>query len=322
MIFENILIIKIRALGDTLLATPVCTALKQAYPQAKITMLVSPQAGPVLEDNPGVDEVRTFDKHMGLPAYWAFIRRLRQAHFDLVIALHASFRTALLARLSGCRKRVVHNHSSRNYFGTIPIKAPKEAKSTMERDLDAVRALGLTPDHPSMTLELTAKAEEESQDFLKQHHLDGKSFMLIAPGAGKPRKQWPPGQVIRFLQVAKEQSPIPWVLLAGPQEKDLATEVKKALDDRIPVFQGSLKAAAALIKQAKGMVTADSGPKHMACALGTRTLTLWTDEPLREWHPYDRKEHDVILSPTGIVADLEPRDVWDQAKRCFHQLGK
>lgn len=160
------------------------------------------------------------------------------------------------------------------------------------------------------------------QVFLKHRHLDSsRPFMLLAPGAGTARKRWPAAAVIRFVQLARHESPVPWVLLAGPQEKILTAEVQQVLGDHLAVFQGSLKAAAALIKQAAGMVTADSGPKHMACALGTPTLTLWTDEPLAEWHPYDRQQHEVIISPSGVVADLDPTKVLEKAKDHFKGLG-
>lgn len=322
MTYKNILIIKIRALGDTLLATPSFAALKQAWPEAKLTALVSPQGYAILKALPYLDTIRVFDRSMSLIDYVKFIWKLRAQKFDLVIALHASFRTALIARLVGGKNRVVHNHSGKNYFSTLPITAKKEAKSSIERDLDAIRALGIQPETTCPQVVFDEKDKEVARDFIRQN-MSGSSrgFMIVAPGAGKPRKTWPIENVISFLNRAIRQTDLHWVVLAGPNEQDLVESLnRQKLDKKISIFKGSVKSAAALMSLAGGMITADSGPKHIACAVGLATLTLWTDEPVVEWHPYDHHYHELIMSPTGLVADIDPELVMKRAQQHFSCL--
>lgn len=323
MSYKNILVIKVRAMGDTLLATPTLRALKTNFPEASITAVVAPQGKDILIHNPDISDILVYDKaETGFWDYLKFIKLLRQKKYDLVIALHASFRTALMARLSGVTDRIIHNHSGRNYFATIPIGAKKEAKSTIERDLDVIRALGKQADGQQLTLTLSEEDRITVGHLLTNRGLSiDQPFMILAPGAGKSRKRWTAEAAGLFLKTMLLHYTLPWIVLAGPQEQDMVQKIQKIVPENVYIFEGSIKKAATLIKAAQGMVTADSGPKHVACAVGTPTLTLWTDEPEAEWHPYDRNKHQILNSPTGVVADITPEEVVAQTAKHF-QLKK
>jgi ADP-heptose:LPS heptosyltransferase len=314
---QRIVVIKTRALGDTLLATPALRALRRGFPHATLTAVVSPAGREVLENNPDVDEVWVYDK--GAPQPWthlSFWLRLRRARFDLGVALHATWRTAFLLWAAGIPRRVVHNHSGENFFTTVPLGAPKVSKSAIERDLDAVRALGLAPRDRTLTLRVGAGDRSLVRDFLKSRRLKPGGYFVLVPGAGKARKRWTAEAAAAFLGRARELAP--WVLLAGPGERALVAEINRVLKPPVPVFTGSLRAAAALLADSRGVVTTDSGPKHVAVAAGARTLTLWTDEPEGEWHPYDLRQHALLRSPAGPVAAIAPAAALAAFRRHFH----
>lgn len=314
---DNVLVMKVRGLGDTLLATPALRALRQAYPRAGITLVVSPQGEDVLVNNPHVDRVLVYAKKDRGTTY-RLMRELRSFEHDLVLALHASFRTALLARATGCARRVVHNHSGRNFFGTIPIRAKKESKSAIERDLDAIRALGLPDAGTRLEFPLKKTDQDAVSDFLDEQDLaPDRPLWVLAPGAGKNRKQWPVRPAAAFLDRIAGKLAGTWIILAGPGDEDLAEQIQKTAQVRPPIFRQSIQQAGALMARARGVITADSGPKHVAVAVGAKTLTLWTDEPEAEWHPYDSAQHALIRSHTGVVADLLPADVAEAALRHF-----
>jgi ADP-heptose:LPS heptosyltransferase len=314
---DRVLVLKVRALGDTLLATPALAALRRGLPGARITAVVSPAGAEVLAGNPDVDEVRVYHKESKAWSYHLeFARALARERYDLAIALHASFRTALLARLSGAPKRVVHNHSGRNFFTTLPIPAKKEAKSTIQRDLDAVRALGLAPAGEHLKLVLKASHRAVARAFLRKHHLNPGRFMVLVPGAGKDRKRWTAQAAAAFLDAARRLK-ISWVILAGPADLPLAQAIQAQAQGQPPIFAQGVKEAAALLAASRGVVTTDSGPKHLAVAVGAPTLTLWTDEPEAEWHPYDLKRHALVRSPSGLVADISADAVLAVAVRHF-----
>ena len=307
--FNNILVIKIRGLGDTLLATPALRVLRRVFPDARLTMAAAPAGREVLEGNPDINEIRVYDKHApGWAYHLDFMRGLRRSRFDLAIALHASFRTAWLARVSGAPRRVVHNHSGKNYFSTMAIPAKKESKSAIQRDLDAVRALGIPEAGEKLVFLLKEHHYIEARAFLEKHGLiRSKRLMLLAPGAGKKRKQWPAEAVQAFLDQYRLDAA--WVIVAGPGEREMMTDISARVKDCPPIFQGNIKELGALMTLSKGVVIADSGPKHVAVAVDTPTLTLWTDEPEAEWHPYDLARHALVRSSSGIVADISPQAV-------------
>ncbi|MBN1596625.1 glycosyltransferase family 9 protein [candidate division FCPU426 bacterium] len=312
----DLLIIKIRSLGDTLLATPAMRALRRAYPAARIAAVVSAAGASVLQDNPDLDQVWVYGQK-SLPYALAFILKLRQAACRTAVALHASYRTALLAWASGAPCRVVHNHSGRNWFGSVPILARKESKSAIQRDLDAVRALGLPVAGEELTFPLRQEHYQGAQAFVQAQGLDAQEpFWVLAPGAGKECKRWTAAEAILFLNAATA-SPSGsggfrasrWIVLAGNQDQELARAISRGAKSHPPVFQRTIKEAGALMSLARGVVTADSGPKHVAVAVGARTLTLWTNEPEAEWHPYDCKQHALVRSKTGVVADISAGEV-------------
>jgi ADP-heptose:LPS heptosyltransferase len=320
---ERVLVIKVRALGDTLLATPALTALRRGLLGAEITVLVSPAGREVLEGNPDVDAILVYDKRVrGLDYQWRVWRELARRRFDTAVALHASFRTALLARASGAPRRVVHNHSGANFFSTVRIPFKKESKSAIQRDLDAVRSLGLAAAGETLVFPIDAEALRAARLFLAERRMDAGGFLVLIPGAGKERKRWTADAAAAFLDSIARRLPARWVVLAGPADRELAAAIQAKARHRPPVFSQGVKAAGALLSLSRGAVTTDSGPKHIAVAMNVPTLTLWTDEPEAEWHPYDPARHALLRSATGLVADLLPETVAVAVQAHFTQVRR
>jgi len=320
---ERLVVIKLRGLGDTLLSTPALRALRRAFPRAHLTAVVSPAGQSVLAANPDVDEIWVYDKaQAGGWRALRFMRRLARGRFSLAIALHASFRTALLALASGAAVRVVHNHSGPNYFSTVKLPVPKVSQSAMARDLDAIRALGLATAGEQLTFPVSAEAQAGIRPFLRSLRLAPRSQpMLLVPGAGKTRKCWAAAPAAAFLDAAARRG-VRWIILSGPDDAGLAREIQSLAASHPPVFTGTLSEVGALMTQCRGVVTTDSGPKHVAVAVGVPTLTLWTDESEAEWHPYDQNRHALVYSPSGVVADIPVRAVVSAATTHFRQAWK
>ncbi len=319
---NNMLVIKVRAMGDTLLATPALRALRRAYPEARITVLVSPAGKAVLEGNPDIDRIFVYERK----SMWyglKYLLKLNRSKYDLVLALHASFRTALMAYATGTKQRVAHNHSGNNFFSTIPITAKKESKSTIQRDLDAVRALGVPDAGEDLVFPLKKEDHAKADSFLAQNNLaNDKPFWILAPGAGKDRKRWTAEAAIEFLDNISRGTKFcapTCILLSGPEDEELTRTISRTAKCRPVVFNHGIKEAGALMTRSQGVITADSGPKHVAVAVGAKTLTLWTDEPIAEWHPYPLAQHALVKASTGIVTDLSAEEVLQAALRHFRE---
>lgn len=304
---ERILLIKLRAIGDAVLTLPSLEGLHRGFPGAQISVLCPPAAVAVYAHDPRVHDVIPYDKRAlgGLAAQAGFAQALQARHFDLAVCLHASFRTALLGWLSGAPWRSVRNHSGRDWFTTLPAAEPKEPKSIIQRDFDALRALGLKPTEARPKLFVPASAKAEASRLWKRWGLSGQA-LLIFPGAGKPEKQWP---LSKFLAVAKALKGKRKVLfLTAPGEAELA-DAANAVGARWASVP-DLKVLGAVSAKAGHALGNDSGPRHIAAASGAKTLTLFGPEGLREWHPYDKKDGHWALQPaSGVVADIEETDV-------------
>jgi ADP-heptose:LPS heptosyltransferase len=296
---RRILLVKLRAIGDAVLTLPSLEALRRGFPQAAITVLCSPAAVGVYAGDPRCAEVIPYERR-SLWAQAALLRLLRSRRFDLAVCLHASFRTALLGWLSGAPWRSVRNHSGRDWFSNRLASEPKEPKSIIQRDFDALRALGLQPRETRPRLHIPAEAHGEAARLARRWGLRGRS-LLIFPGAGRPEKRWP---LEHFLAVARAQKGRRAVcLLTAPGEPALAAAAR-----RVGASWGTvadLKVLGALCARAGRVLGNDSGPRHIAAASGARTLTLFGPESLREWHPYRRADgHWALQAASGRVQDI------------------
>lgn len=310
---RSIVLIKLRAIGDAVLALPSLRALRRGFPVARITVLAPPAALGVYQDDPNCDGLLTYDARAPFkPDHYApLVVGLRALRPDLAVCLHASFRTALLGRLSGARWRSVRNHSGPDWFCNLPAGIPKEPKSAVQRDFDALRALGLTPIDARPRLALSARSLDEAARLGRAWHL-GPRTVLLFPGAGKLEKRWP---LDRFLALARLLYRGGWrpLLLTAPGEPPLRAQARALRASWGCV--ADLKVLGALCRLAGAAIGNDSGPRHIAAASGARTLTFFGPEGLREWHPYAKAAgHWALRADSGRVQDLTLETVWDRVQ--------
>ena len=166
---KKILVIKLRQLGDVLLTGPVFSALKGALPGAKIDAYVYTEAFPMLEGHPGVDGLVGYERGRGgLRQEWELWRRIRGAGYDLAINLTEGDRGALAARVSGAGIRVGFEPKGRWQRGwyTHVVKGCPGLRHTVERNLDALRRIGIFPEPSGWILVIEAR----SCGHLAAHH--------------------------------------------------------------------------------------------------------------------------------------------------------
>lgn len=310
---RRILLVKLRAIGDAVLTLPSLQGLKDGFPQAEIVVVAPPAAVAVYQGDSRCGEVLPYDRKQlrSLAAHHGFYAGLQARHFDLAVCLHASFRTALIGWMSGARWRSVRNHSGPDWFSNLKASEPKEPKSIIQRDFDALRALGLTPQDERPRLAIPARAEAEAGRLHKSLKLGSKAVLLF-PGAGKPEKQWPLEGFVALAKALKRSQRQP-LFLTAPGEPSLRSLASGAGAKWASV--ADLKVLGALCKRVGWAIGNDSGPRHIAAASGARTLTLFGPESLREWHPYSKKDgHWAVQPSSGKVADLKADDVIHSAK--------
>lgn len=260
---SRILVIKLAALGDVVQAFGPFAAIRAHHPHARITLLTTPPFAPLLERAPWFDEVWT----EGRPAWtdpaalWRLARRLRAARFDRVYDLQTSGRSSRYRWLVGARAEWSGIAAGASHPHADPRR---DLLHTIERQRGQLEAAGITR-FPAPVLDwLDAD--------LSRFALP-EAFTLLVPGASaeRPGKRWP---VERFADVAARLG-LPAVVVGGQAEASLAAAIPGALD---LTAQTSLVELAAVARRATLCVGNDTGPTHLAAAVGTPTVAVFGPE--------------------------------------------
>ena len=280
--FERILIVRTDRIGDVLLSTPVIKALRDNYPKAHIAMIVSPYAKDIVDGNPYLDEVIIYDKdatHRGWIASMNFAGDLRKKKFDLGLILHPTNRAHLIAFFSGIPKRVGFNRKF-GFLLTDQVEHTKQlgAKHELEYSLDLVRRLGIEPRDKSLFMPIKPESEKwVSELFLREKINQTDKLLAIHPGASCPSKVW---SNERFAWVADKliaKYKFKVLIVAGPKDAGLARNVAENMHESVINLAGetSVSQLASLLKRCQLFISNDSGPVHIASALGVPVISIF-----------------------------------------------
>jgi predicted lipopolysaccharide heptosyltransferase III len=287
---ERILVIKLRYVGDVLLATPVLSRLRESFPKAHLAMLVNPGTEDVVRDHSALDEVLVLERG-NLTRQWRFVRDLRRRHFDLVIDLTDGDRSALLSWLSSAPVRLGYNSEGRwrGVLCTQVVDADRFAMHTVRYHLKATEALGLTGQPPAPLLTVAPEARREADRLLRAAGMDGaRPFVCLHPGARWWFKAWPAERFATLADLIQTEKATQALFLGGDQERSLESRIA---DDMKTTFRSligktSLGALAAVLERAALMVSNDNGPMHMAAALHVPVIGLFGPSDPAIWGPW------------------------------------
>lgn len=269
---HRILVVKPRAIGDVLLSTAVLPNLRREFKNSRIDFLVEDFASPVLEGNPYIDEVVTYRAHSD-PSL-SIILSVRKRRYDLVIDLFANPRTAVITLLSGAKYRVGFPFKWRRFAYNIIVSPRGGEVHNVEFNLDALRRLGIevTSSAPVFTLDDTSR--EFAAGFLSDNGLQAGEFVSINIGGGWNIKRWPVEKFIELCGMIDARLHQRVAVLYGPSEEAEAARIARS-SGAILAPQTSLKEMAAILRTSSLLVTNDSGPMHIAAALGIPTLAIF-----------------------------------------------
>jgi heptosyltransferase-3 len=271
---SSILVIKLRAVGDVLLASIVLQNLRAAFPDARIDVLTERAGKDVVAGHSAVNEVVVYDRSRmsGLQ----LILSVRKRHYDLVIDLFGNPRTALVTRLSGARVRVGYRFRGRAYAYTIIAEPRGDTVHNTQFNLDALEAMGV----PIVDRNLRFTPHQEHRlyvsGFLEREGLTGRTLVALNAGGGWYTKRW---RNESFAELADRIAAhygwtvvLPW----GPgQLPDVEAIAGRARCKPFVPPATSLPQLAALFEKCAFVVSNDSGPMHLAAAVGTPVLGIF-----------------------------------------------
>lgn len=289
----QILLVRLRLIGDVVFTTPAIRALRRRYPQARLAYLVEEAAAPVVEGNPHLDEVIVVPRSRGLRRVAGDLRlgqALRARRFDLAIDFHGGPRASWLTWVSGARERIGYEVAGRSWMYTRTVGRPRglRPRHSVENQWDLLEALGVPP--PSRAEDPVEMAERASAAGSVAARLAaggvdaGAQLVVVHVSAGNPFRRWPAESFAAVAAGLVRRDPSRAVILtSGPSEAGAAEAVGAAARASAGAAAGrilrlgefDLAELRALIGRAALYIGGDSGPLHVAGTTRTPVVGLF-----------------------------------------------
>ena len=280
MKMERILIFELNWLGDILFSFPVIKALRVAFPSARIAVAVVPRYADLFKGNQCVDRVHILSDKRGVGAFFEkvrFLREIAKEKYDTCFFLKPSGTKGFMALLSGICTRI--GFSGKKMFLTHEVKTPSEDVHRVRRLLALTEAAGISAESdtyeylvPEDNLKETDEAPRVVMEFSRE-------VVALNPGGNWDAKRWPPENFTRLsVEILKRLKDVEIVITGAEKDKPLAEKIVSEVNsERCHAVAGKtdLGQAAALYKKCVLVVSADSGPIHLASAVGVTTIGIF-----------------------------------------------
>ena len=285
----NVLLIQLKRIGDLVLTVPAIAALRQNFPDAKISLIVAHGSRELLPAIPGVDHTFIARGRVTDAAQWF---ALATAKFDYCLDFSRTDRSAFLTLLSGARKRITYDTIRReplrrlSYNEFVPSKV--RFVHTIDHHLALLAPLGVHDVSQEIHLALPPAAKARATAVVSEQEL-GENFVILHPGSARTEKFWIARRWAEVVNQISGQEQIRFVLTGGKSrmEQDHIARIKSHLQSPVVDLSGQLDllTLAALIARARLLVTIDSAPMHLAAALGTPQIALFGPTNPYHWRP-------------------------------------
>jgi ADP-heptose:LPS heptosyltransferase len=308
---RNILVIDFGQLGDVVLSLPALRAIREKFAQARITVAVGKACAPVVDLSGYADATIVVDRvalRDGWKALSVFrivriVKEVRRAQFDFVIDLHSLSETNLLGFLSGAPKRLYARRPGRsldllaNFHPKPPVEDYRPTKHAIDRYLDVIIPLGIK-DAPRIP-RLKTRAEDDAaiEQMLKKEKANMNAPLVgLFPGAGHPDRRWPLARFVELAERLVRNDGVRVILFAGPEEREMVKEMRAVFPRTTIIFDRlSIPQLAAALARLSVFVSNDTGPMHIATAVGTSVVALLDRPTPNSFVPIEER-HRVIYS--------------------------
>ena len=288
---NNILIIKLRDIGDNILCTPLIRNLKQHLPNVSISILTWSYSIPVFEKNPHIDHLFELPKNPPSADIRKLHSKLNSINFDLIMSTHSGGLASKLISKIKSPNKINNFYRGRNKLHTVLTKESDYYRSSIERDLDCLRSLGLEPGNIHTEIFLTSHETTWARKAMEARGIDfTKKIALIHPTAAVSIREWPLEKFKQLIKRLNSQANIQVVAICTEIEY---SKVKTLLDD-IPsliVFHKiTVRQMMAIIQECDLVIDNDSSPSHVATAFGIPTIVLFSQAIKKIFRPYHQEK--------------------------------
>jgi heptosyltransferase I len=307
--FRKILLIKLSAVGDVIHTIPVLNKLRRRYPSAQLDWLVTPAIAELLRHNPAITNVIEFAREdwsrpwtpAPFVSYTRLAAKLRANAYDLVVDMHGQFRTAVFALATGAPVRIGFDRPRARVWDASPRTFSAEARKhawqgaregswlaytdhipvptldlhAVDRYLSVGPILGFEEGPPDFSFPIPPAASANIESLLRRHDIAGAPLVVMAPGTIWETKHW---GTDKFAEVARHflQKGFAVALMGSRRERAICEEVARLAPGSVDVAgETTLTELAALVRRSAISVTNDSGPMHLAVALGRPVVSVF-----------------------------------------------
>ena len=335
---DRFLIIRLGSLGDVVHGIPAAAALRQRHPQAQIDWLVDPRYTPLLDLVECLDHCIPFDPRdlaRGRRAAWATVRDLRRARYDAVLDLQGLVKSAVLARLVSARRTIglprrhLREPLARLFYSDAPDPGP--AAHVIHRSLGLLAPLGV--EDAAVRFPIAIPRTPAAAQAVER--VGSRAFALLNPGAAWPNKRWPADRFGAAAAGLYAEYGLPSLVLWGPGEHTLAEAVAAAANGAAVVApETTIADVVAIARAARVMVSGDTGPLHIAGAVGTPVVALFGPTFAERNGPWSPR--DVVIARTdrcscfyerrcrravACIDDIQVGEVVEAVRRCLIAHG-
>ncbi len=330
---KKILIIKPSSFGDIIHALPVAGAMARQIPEVIIDWMVRPEYAELLENHPAIRKLFLFDRKRWadplmflktVPEIVGLIRSLRREKYDVVFDLQGLFRSGVLAYLSGAKLRYGFDNAREfaPLFYNKKVRVETEQIHAIDRYMLFIKEMGLDPDSLDYNLKIPSEIAGRMEQLLSEDGVHGgRPLIVLNPNARWETKRWIPDRFANLADRLVDTLDAEVVFIGGTSDADNIHSILTGVKGKVYNFSGrtTILQLAALLKRADLMVTCDSGPMHLASAVGTPVVALFgPTDPVRTG-PYGRQHR--ILQNTKDCAPCFKRSCPDDRPSCMEAIS-
>ncbi|MBU0502795.1 MAG: lipopolysaccharide heptosyltransferase II [Candidatus Omnitrophota bacterium] len=279
MATKRILIFNVNWLGDVLFSTATIRNIRYNFPDAIIACVIPPRCYPVLKGNPHLDEIIIFDEKVKHSGFWgkiAFIRSLKAGKFSLVFLLHRSLTRALICYLAGIPERIGYDTKKLGFLLTKRITpADRDRVHRIDYYLNIIQKAGFKAEDRYTEFFINEEDNKFIEYFTNKNGIKREDFLIgVNPGGNWLPKRWPKESWVVLIERLIKESHAKVVVTGGPEDRGLVMDIQAQLSSEPIIACGllSLKQLAALFKRLDCFISADSGPLHIANAIGSKKI--------------------------------------------------
>jgi heptosyltransferase III len=308
----KILLVQFRPAGDVLLLTPVVKALKIKWPDCHVSFMVNEKESILVKDYELIDDLMKLKKQPknGIANYYKYlkenlsiIRSIRKNKFDIIIDFIGNPKSALFTFLSGSPVRIGRNLRGRSYAYNRKIEIHDKNINTVLRRLRHLQPLGLNSGFISPVLTINAMDFSFAKTYIKSLKINtDRPIVFLAPNSPRRSRRWKAEYFISTGKVLREKYNSKILLAWGPGEEEHTKAILNGIgNDAEMIPKTSLTEMAAIFSKGHLMIANDGGPKHLANAVGVRTITIYGPTNPYVWNDIDMKKNPALMADVPCI---------------------